>query len=272
MRVVLGNRDHIIRVTTEDGDTAEPGVKGKQATVVDFPDGTSLMEALTAVTHPQGVWAYQAKAGATPAWVASDTPGLAAVLAEHFGGIEVRDLADPYDPATRDSGHTSGGGGSGGRAASFLPTLLHLPLVVLVLGLVYRATMALLKTNYGNDFVSQQLAGTPSATAVAKWVALSANTTTPTGTDTALTGEITTTGGGLVRKQGTYAHTTGAASYTVTTVFTANGSDVLPVTVGKRGVFESAASTSQIFSTLITPTATLSAVGDQLTITDTVTL
>lgn len=110
--------------------------------------------------------------------------------------------------------------------------------------------------------------------AAAFFVALTANATAPSATDTALAGEITTAGGGLIKKIAAYAHTTGAASYTLTTTFTANGSDSLPVTVAKVGVFDSVvASTGQmLFETALSATATLSASGDQLTTTHTVSL
>lgn len=75
--------------------------------------------------------------------------------------------------------------------------------------------------------------------APAWYIALTANSTAPAAGDTTLASEITTAGGGLVRKLATYAHTAGASSYT-------------------------------LFETLVSPTATLSASGDQLTITQTV--
>lgn len=300
MRVVLGNRAVIIRTAVEPDQEAQreaeaaakagradvvregrrptgrvtelvrSGPSGKQATVIDVADGTPLSEAFVAITNPAGVWAYHAAEGKSPAWVASDSEGLAALLAEHFGGIPVRELEDPY--AGRLQQGTGGRAGRAAAKAAGSSALLTLMLTVAVLAAgLYRAG-AWLKTNAGNDFQANQMAGTPSATAIAKYVALTVNTTAPAATDTTLTGEITTAGGGLVRKAGTYAHTTGAASYTVTTVFTANGTDALPVTIGKRGVFDAASGGNLVFSTLVTPTATLSASGDQLTLTDTVTL
>jgi len=104
------------------------------------------------------------------------------------------------------------------------------------------------------------------------WMALTANSTAPALTDTTLAGEIATAGGGLVRKVATYAHTTGAASYTLTGSYTANGSDVLPVTVAKMGCFNSASGGRMPFETALSATATLSASGDALTVTDTVSL
>jgi hypothetical protein len=123
-------------------------------------------------------------------------------------------------------------------------------------------------------------ASTPSATAPfiilpygagAPFMALTANATAPAGSDTTLAGEITTAGGGLIRKLATYAHTSGAASYTLTGVFTANGSDSLPVTVAKMGGFNSLTGGTMAFETLLNATATLTVSGDQLTTTQTVT-
>lgn len=104
------------------------------------------------------------------------------------------------------------------------------------------------------------------------YMAITANATAPSATDTSLTGEITTAGGGLVRKLGTVAHTTGVAGYSVAATFTANGSDSLPVTVAKMGIFNSivGATGRMQFETLLATTATLSASGDSLTITDSI--
>ncbi len=106
------------------------------------------------------------------------------------------------------------------------------------------------------------------------YMALTANATAPSASDTSLTAEITTAGGGLIRKLATYAHTTGAASYSLAATFTANGSDSLPVTLAKIGIFNSVvgAAGRMQFETLLSATATLSAVSDQVTVTDTVSL
>lgn len=127
-------------------------------------------------------------------------------------------------------------------------------------------------TNAGKDFVAKQLGGAASATAVGKWVGITANATAPAAGDTTLTGEITTAGGGLIRQAGIYAHTNGTASYTITSTFTANASDALPVTIAKRGIFDQLAiGGALIFESLLTPsTAVLSAINDSLTLTDTV--
>lgn len=248
--VVLGNR-HAIE-SRDNGQTHQPMPKGKRATVVNIPEDTSLGEAFATITNPKGAWSAHATDEAKPAWVASDSPGLATLLAEHYG-VDVRKMGD----------------NAGGIPLPFLlTTTLALPVYALMLAKVN----GFLKTNAGNDFQAAQMGGSASATAVAKWVALTANVTAPAAGDTTLTGEITTAGGGLIRKAGTYAHTTGAASYTITTVFTANGSDALPVTIGKRGIFDAASAGNMVFETLVSPTATLSASGDQLTLTDTISM
>lgn len=106
------------------------------------------------------------------------------------------------------------------------------------------------------------------------YMALTADATAPALGDTTLTTEITTAGGGLIRQLATYAHTGGAASYTLAATFTANGTDSLPVTVAKIGIFNTltGATGRMQFETKPTATATLSASGDQVTITDTVSL
>jgi hypothetical protein len=107
------------------------------------------------------------------------------------------------------------------------------------------------------------------------YMALTTNASAAVATDTTLTSEITTAGGGLIRKLATYAHTTGAASYSLAATFTVNGSDTgLPVTIAKIGIFNTltGATGRMQFETLLGTTAVLSAVGDAVTITDTVSL
>lgn len=124
----------------------------------------------------------------------------------------------------------------------------------------------------GRDWVCDSLGKSASRPAVADYLALTANTTAPAAGDTTLTAEIATASGGLIRKQATYAHTTGAATYTLTATFTANGNDSLPVTVGKVGVFNASSGGVMPWSSLLSPTATVSASGDALTITETITV
>ena len=106
------------------------------------------------------------------------------------------------------------------------------------------------------------------------YMALTANSSAAVATDTTLTGEIATAGGGLIRKLATYAHTTGASSYSLAATYTANGSDTLSVIVAKIGIFNTltGATGRMQFETLLSATATLTASGDQLTVTDTVSM
>lgn len=122
---------------------------------------------------------------------------------------------------------------------------------------------------------------TPGATVVftivpaappSQFMGLTANATAVGAGDTTLPAEITTVGGGLIRKQGTLTHTAGASTGTVVAVFTANGTDALPVTIAKMGIGPSLLATAnQLFQTLLNATATLTTSGDQLTVTDTIT-
>ncbi len=90
--------------------------------------------------------------------------------------------------------------------------------------------------------------------------------------------EITTAGGGLIRKIAPYAQTSGVATraITLTPVFTANGTDSLPATVTTIGVFASMVSTfggaggPMKFETALNASATFAASGDNATITETV--
>jgi hypothetical protein len=108
----------------------------------------------------------------------------------------------------------------------------------------------------------------------AGFMALTANNGAPASGDTALTGEITTAGGGLIRKVCSYAHTGGTTTYTEGATFTANGTDSLPVTAAKVGMFPTltGATGIMVFETLMSATATLTVSGDAVTNTQTVTV
>lgn len=115
--------------------------------------------------------------------------------------------------------------------------------------------------------------------APSSYLALANNATAvaPAATDTALTGEIVTASGGLIRKLATYAHTAasgGAGTTTLTKTWTANGSDSLPVTVSQIGVFQGVvvAASRMFFKTALNANATLTTSGDQVQVTETVTL
>lgn len=128
-----------------------------------------------------------------------------------------------------------------------------------------------------------------SGNAPAWFVALSNSNTAPGATDTSLGGEIVngTPSGennvigsaptGLLRQIAPYAHTAGTNTFTLTPVYTVNSNEsgILPITIYKIGVFTSIVSTNTastlMFETALSTSATLSAVGDTLTLTETVT-
>lgn len=265
MKLVLGNRAAISVATLEAEDgtpsrevTALP--PAKLATTVIFPDDWTPGQMVRALTDGDGIMANHYAEGpqADVPWVAVEGNDQLASLFGVLLGAEVR----PYE-----ENHDTGSGGAGGVQTLLMTTAL----LGFALWSVSRFG-AYLKTNLGNDFQAKQMAGAASATAVAKWMALTATATAPAVTDTALTGEITTGGGGLIRQSSAYAHTTSASTYTLTGTFTANGSDSLPVTIAQMGVFDATSSGNLVFRTLISPTATLSASGDVLTVTQTVTM
>lgn len=148
-------------------------------------------------------------------------------------------------------------------------------MIRLMLGLTILAArlLPMLRTNAGTDHQAAVMATTATQPAPANYMALTANATAPAAGNTALAGEIATAGGGLVRKQAVYAHTPGTNTYTLTGTFTGTASDNYPVTIAKVGVFNAASGGTLVWETLLSPTAaTLNASGDQLTVTQTVTL
>ena len=128
-----------------------------------------------------------------------------------------------------------------------------------------------LLTSAGRDALHAQHMTTGTQPAAFNYIALTASTTAPALADTTLTGEITTVGGGLLRAQATYAHTGGTNVTTLTKTFTANGSDVLPVTIAQIGVFNASTSGTLGYHTALSSTATLNVSGDNVTCTETIT-
>lgn len=126
-------------------------------------------------------------------------------------------------------------------------------------------------TNGGRDALHAQYLSTSAQPAAFTYGALSANATAAAATDTTLTGEITTAGGGLLRAQMTYAHTAGTNTSTLTKTWTANGSDTLPVTLAKWASFNAASVGTMGDESLLSATVTLSSVGDSITVTFTFT-
>jgi hypothetical protein len=107
------------------------------------------------------------------------------------------------------------------------------------------------------------------------FIGISSTNAASVATDTTMAGEITTSGGGLIRAIATYAHSASATTYTLTNTFTANGTDSLPVTVYRDGVFTSMVSgstTTMMLETLLNASATFSLSGDNMALTHTITV
>lgn len=104
--------------------------------------------------------------------------------------------------------------------------------------------------------------------APAQWMAITTDATAAAATDTTLGTEETTNG--LGRAYATYAHTTSAASYTLTKAFTYTGS--ASKVLAKIGVFNASAGGIMTFESVLNATSTVNASGDVTTVTETVTL
>jgi hypothetical protein len=129
-----------------------------------------------------------------------------------------------------------------------------------------------LVTNGGRDALHQQHLTTGSQPAAFNYGALSANSGSGfAAADTTLAGEITTAGGGLVRKQMTFAHTTGTNTSTLTATWTANGSDSLSVVLASWANFNASSSGTMGEESALNATATLTISGDSVTVTFTLT-
>lgn len=120
-----------------------------------------------------------------------------------------------------------------------------------------------LRTTAGLDWQADVM-GNATQPVSARWIALTTNTTAPAAGDTTLAGEITT--GGLGRVAGTYAHTPGATSYTITASWTASATHTA---IHKAGLFNAASGGTMAFETVLNAQATLAS-GDQLQVTWTV--
>lgn len=233
-------------------------VKGKTRTEVkDHPDDPrSVAEIFRDITNPGGVWASHAQDGSKPKWVASDNADLATVLSAYYE-CEIR------EPLPE---------GEGGKWATSSFAQSVLGTMSLLLGMLFvvalRAGLVDLRTNAGTDWLSGIMGN--AQVAPMGWMALTANATAASASDTTLTAEITTASGGLIRKTFTYAHTGGTATWTATATFTANGSDSLPVTVNKIALFNASSAGTMGFEFVVTA-ATFTASGDAVTYTYTIT-
>lgn len=112
-----------------------------------------------------------------------------------------------------------------------------------------------MRTNAGTDHQSRTSYDPASSGAGAYaplcYIGLTANSVAPAATDTALTGEITTVGGGLVRALASYAHSNGTNTASLVKVFTINSADVTPTTPAKSAVFSAASAGTMGYEDLI---------------------
>lgn len=119
-----------------------------------------------------------------------------------------------------------------------------------------------LRTNLGANYWNQQLFGAASATAIAKYMAITADATAPAAGDTTLASEQTTNG--LARAAATVTHTANATSTQLSVTWTYTGAASL--TLAKVGLFDATTAGNLVLETLLSATATVSANGDQVTV------
>jgi len=129
-----------------------------------------------------------------------------------------------------------------------------------------------LLVNAGRDALHDQHVGTSAQPAAFTYMALSESTVAPDAASTTLPGEITTAGGGLLRALGTYAHTAGTNTSTLTKTFTGNASDTYPKVIQKLGVLNAASAGTLGYETLLNASATLNISGDSVSITETLSI
>jgi hypothetical protein len=187
--------------------------------------------------------------------------------------------------ATASSATSLTGTGTPWTASTFIGHIVVTTSAALAYGVITANTSSVLTVDqwYTPSTPGGSAATTPTATTTFAilpgnapywYMAVSTNTSVSV-TDTSLASEYATTAGGLIRKLATYAHTGGASSYSLASTYTVNGSDTgLPYTIGSIGIFNTLthATGRMMFETVLSPTATVSASGDQVTITDTVTI
>lgn len=217
------------------------------------------------VLEVHDLWQYHAVPGDLPEWVESDNDALAQAISQWFSiRSHVCQVGRPGD--WNDSM-------SAAVLASIYPPMggasIEWEHYVDLYDEGYREHQLLV--NAGRDALHKQHLDTAAQPAAFNYMCLSANVTAASGANTTLPGEITTAGGGLLRAQATFAHTNGTNTSTLTKTFTANGSDVVPVTIGKIGVLNAVTVGTLGYETLLGTTAVLSLSGDNIAVTHTIT-
>lgn len=255
-------RDH-----PDDEEIQSRPLKGERIFEISFPEGDEdnpitmremVITTMTTYRHHQQAGNPKGETVADlvpPRWVRSNDERLQAELVTEYR------ITDNDIPKGFGSEH-----GSWDRV--ILPSL-QVSLIILAAWSLFKLTRLQLRTTAGRDYQANLL-GNPAnngtgAFAAASWIGLTADASAPQAGDVSLPGEITS--GTLVRAQGAFAHTTGAASYTVSKLFVSDQS----ITIPKIGIFNSANGGSPFVETLLSAAAVLNS-GDQLQIVSTITL
>jgi hypothetical protein len=247
---------------------------GERIFEISFPEGTEeepvtlremIMTTMATYRHHQEAGNTEGHALVRPRWVRSNDARLEAELVSEYH-IARNDIPtgfgsehDSWDRLAMPSL----------RTIAQSTTLLSLSLTLLAAWSLFKLTRLNLRTTAGRDWQAN-LMGNPSNNgtgvyAAAAWIGVTADATVPTLGDVLLPGEVIS--GTLVRAQGAFGHTTGAASYTVSKLFVSDQSIIIP----KIGIFNSATGGAPFIETMLSAVAVLNS-GDQLQIVSTVTL
>lgn len=212
-------------------------------------------------------WQYHATPGDLPEWVESDNDEFAQAISQWFS------IRGHECTVGRPAGWDDSMSGAIRSTLAALPPIgggsIYDPIFEEQTWERWREHNLLV--NAGRDALHNQHLSTSAPPATFNYMCLSANATAPSAASTTCPGEITTPGGGLLRKQITVGHTVGTNTSTLTGTFTCNGSDSLPVTVAKIGVLNAASVGTLGYETLLGTSATLSLSGDNVALTHTIT-
>jgi hypothetical protein len=249
---------------------------GERIFEIVFPDSTTLREMImtTMATYRKHQPSGNAPDDApvelvNPRWVRSNDDQLQEQLAVEYGLVDHNDIPAGFGAEHDAWERTSMPALKVAAAIRGSTSLLSLSLTVLAAWSLFKLSRLNLRTTAGRDYQAGIL-GNPSSTgtgafASASYIGLSADLTAPAAADTTLVGEVIS--GTLVRAQGSYGHTTGAASYTVSKLFVSDQH----IVVNKIGLFNGATGGAPFIETVLSAQAVLNS-GDQLQIVSTVTL
>jgi hypothetical protein len=133
--------------------------------------------------------------------------------------------------------------------------------------MLFLASFPNIITNAGQDVISWQTAcgaiNAPKCADGGVYIALSNSTATPAATDTVCPSELNSNG--LSRTLGTYSHTNGTSTDEIKASFNYSTS-AYPTTITKVCMFDAASGGDLFAESLLSPSATVSAIGDIITI------